>query len=1309
MHYLFPRDCSRKAFLLLFCFAAATSFAQQPATHSLIVQSLNEDTRAPLSRSVHPLAQPKFDQGAAPDDLPMHRMLLLLARSPQQQLALEQLLVEQQEPDSPNYRRWLTPTELGQRFGPAESDLRTLVGWLEQHGFTVENLASARNLIEISGTAAQFQSAFRASLRRYAVNGRNYWANADIPSIPAALAPLVRGFASLNNFPHKRLSRPAVPFVRGQNGGIAPYYTVTSGSQTYYAIAPADFSTIYNTAPLLQSGINGSGQTIAVLGRSNVHLSDIADFRTLFSLGTGNISVVIDGADPGIVSDDEGESVLDLEWASAVAPGASVILVSAADTNTTSGLDLAAEYAIEHNLATVISESYGICEAYLGDSGNTFMEALWQQAAAQGISVTVASGDSGSALCDNPSSADLAQSGLAVNGLASTSYNVAVGGTDFDDIGTQSTFWNPQNALTTHASALSYIPETTWNESCAAAASASNLNVCPILPALGTPPSTLNLWAASGGASNCVTSTGSGSTITCGQGRAKPTWQAGPGVPADGVRDLPDVTLFSAANSSSRSFYVVCQADQMPAGSTSCKTTSAGIYFLGTGGTSAAAPGFAGIIALAAQKAGTRLGNFNSLLYSLAADTGASCASAVASAASCIFHDIIKGNIAVPRAAGSPACSVSAGNSTGILVSPSRHPAYEAASGYDLASGLGSVNAATLAAAVAASPIPPATTTTSLSLNGSANALTARHGDALQINVAVSPAAASGTVSISSSALVITSSILSSGTAAWASRLFPGGSYSILAHYAGDNAHAAGDSNNIALTVAPEPSRTLINLVTLDPAGAPLSYGNTSLAYGSNYLLRVDVGDAAILVSNTQAPSSTCTNGIATCPTGATNLTANGSALGSGSFALSHGSASITGLQLPAGAYHIAASYGGDLGYAQSSGSADIAILKASTTVTAATSAPATVNYGMPLNLTAQLATSSYGASPAGTLTMLDNGVPIGSSLQSITQLSTPGSLPQYAALTYSSQYLPPSLGTHNLLASYAGDANYANSVSAPISFTTVPAATFMSTGTFPATVAPGAPVTLTATIATSSALEQPTGTVSFYDNGTLLSGTVSYRGNAGPNASLTASLTMSFTSLGPHSITAGYPGDVHYKAASLALGTLLIQQPFGLSLPVSQVQSSGGAGSTLLTVANHTSAPLSITLACASNSTRASCALSPTSLTLAASSSITASVVYTVPALSAAGVFPLGPVSLILLLIAIGGGMCIKSLPHRLLLLLLLTAALVFASACGGGATGQQSNPANGAVATAQTYSFTIRGSGGSYTDTQILSVAVH
>lgn len=400
-----------------------------------------------------------------------------------------------------------------------------------------------------------------------------HWANASDPQIPAALAPVVKGIVSLNNFPRRSLSHRLGAVARDpQSGAMRPQFTIPNGSSDVYGLGPGDFATIYNTAPLLLAGTDGSGQSIAIPGMSNVNLQDVSDFRAFFGLGTGKTSVILDGADPGIVEGDETESLLDLEWSNAVAPGASVLLVSAQNTATTSGLDLATLHIVDNNLAGALSVSYGICEAALGNAGNAFVQSMYEQAAAQGITVIVAAGDDGSGGCDDMNTEYVATNGLAVNALAATPYNVAVGGTDFDDAGNASQYWNSTNTAS-FASAKSYIPETMWNQSCAATASAGSLGVCPAEPSTGTPPASLNLWAGSGGASNCALSSTTNGKQMCAAGVPKPAWQSGKGVPGDSVRDLPDVSLFSSAGSSSNSFYVVCEADAVPVGYTSCQKT----------------------------------------------------------------------------------------------------------------------------------------------------------------------------------------------------------------------------------------------------------------------------------------------------------------------------------------------------------------------------------------------------------------------------------------------------------------------------------------------------------------------------------------------------------------------------------------------------------------------------------------------------------------------------------------------------------------------------------------------------------------
>ncbi len=404
-------------------------------------------------------------------------------------------------------------------------------------------------------------------------------------------------------------------------------------------------------------------------------------------------NVILNGEDPGITSTgEESEADLDVEWSGAVAPGATVKFVVSASTPASSGVDLSALYIVEHNLAGVISESYGGCETGLGSAGNAFYNSLWEQAAAQGITVTVSSGDNGSAGCDDFNSATVATQGLAVNGLASTPYNIAVGGTDFDQVNKWSTFWSATNNATTGTSALSYIPEVPWNQNCAQI----GLSGC----GASAPNGSLNIVAGSDGPSKTY---------------GKPKWQMGvTGMPNDNHRDLPDVSLFASAGFD-QTGYVYCQSDQTLTGAPMCdinNIANGALNFGIVGGTSASAPAFAGIMALVnqyeASHGGTnRQGNANNVLYAVAKKAGASCTSSSTEASTCVFNDITKGNSSLPTGAAgvgtnsvpcqgaSPNCSLAAGSGTGVLVDPAHTTteAWTVTAGYDLATGLGSVNA----------------------------------------------------------------------------------------------------------------------------------------------------------------------------------------------------------------------------------------------------------------------------------------------------------------------------------------------------------------------------------------------------------------------------------------------------------------------------------------------------------------------------------------------------------------------------------------------------------------------------------------
>jgi subtilase family serine protease len=643
--------------------------AQGTATvRELIQRPIDDAQRTVLRGNRHPLARAEFDHGAAPAGLPMRRMLLVLKRSDEQESVLKALLADQQAKGSPQFHRWLTPEEFGRQFGPSDSDIAKVTAWLNAHGFQVAGVAKGRTAIEFSGTAGQVQEAFATSIHRYEVNGEQHWANANEVSIPSALTPVVKGVLTLHNFPRHSNAVIHGQQVKPAQGSTSPFFTFTSGQSTFYGLGPTDFATIYDVLPLWKAGIDGTGQTIAIVGETNINVNDVNSFRSLFGLPAKAPQIILNGADPGIVGD-EPEAVLDVSWSGAVAKNATVDLVVSASTETASGVDLSALYIVDNDLAPVMSESYGECESALGSAGNAFYNALWQQAAAEGITVMVSAGDSGSAVCDNFDTQSFAYNGLAVSGFASTPYNVAVGGTDFDQsAATFANYWNPTNDPTTGVSAKSYIPEIPWNQSCAA----QGVDGC------GPSATNLNIVAGSGGPSSCSNMNGNS---TCLGGYAKPSWQTGNGVPQDGVRDLPDVSLF-ASSGFNGSFYIICEGDFTPFGpipgfSLPCSLTN--LSFVGLGGTSASSPAFAGMMALVNQKMGmqgqsTRQGNANYVLYSLAAQSGASCNSSTpaSGASSCIFHDVTKGNNAVPCAMNTPDCGQTVIGGWGVLVDPNK-------------------------------------------------------------------------------------------------------------------------------------------------------------------------------------------------------------------------------------------------------------------------------------------------------------------------------------------------------------------------------------------------------------------------------------------------------------------------------------------------------------------------------------------------------------------------------------------------------------------------------------------------------------
>ncbi|HZQ56069.1 MAG TPA: protease pro-enzyme activation domain-containing protein [Bryobacteraceae bacterium] len=596
-----------------------------------------------LHGNTHPLADARFDQGTAPSDLPMNRMLLVLTRSTQQESALQALLAAQQDKNSPLYHHWLTPQEFGQQFGAADQDVQTVTAWLESYGFQVNRISNGRNVIEFSGTAGQVQQAFHTEIHKYIVNGEEHWANTNDPEVPAALGPVLAGIVTLHNFSKKpQLTATAKRIEAIYQPGVQPQFTASDGT---HELVPADYATIYNVNPLYSAGINGSGTTVAVVARTDIKMSDVNQFRSTFGLSSNPPQSVVNGTDPGdLGGSEEAEAVLDTTWAGAVATGATIKLVVSKSTNSTDGVDLSEEYIIDNNLGDVMTESFGDCEHNYTTAEGAFYLSLAEQAASEGITYTVAAGDSGAEGCDDPNSAS-ATGPISPNVLASTPHDIAVGGTQFNEGGNAALYWNATNNAATRQSARSYIPEITWNESC-------TTGTC-------TNGNTPGLWAGGGGASTFY---------------SKPSWQSGvSGIPADGVRDTPDVSLTAAGHDA----YLLCL-------DSSCTPDSRGrIYFDGYSGTSAATPSFAGIMALVVQKYG-RQGQANYVLYPLAASENLSQCNASSQsglpASTCIFNDVTSGNNAVPGEAGY-------GTATA---------AYQATFGYDLATGLGSVNVTNL-------------------------------------------------------------------------------------------------------------------------------------------------------------------------------------------------------------------------------------------------------------------------------------------------------------------------------------------------------------------------------------------------------------------------------------------------------------------------------------------------------------------------------------------------------------------------------------------------------------------------------------
>ncbi len=679
----------------------------QAVPQDRIVQLVDDSVLTKLKGNVHPLARAEYDLGPAPTSLPMNHMELLLQRSPAQEAALEAFLTSVQVQGSPNYHKWLTPQEFGKLYGPTDSDVQKLTAWLEGQGFTVNRVSNGRTAIDFSGSAGQVQSAFHTSIDLYQANGVSFRANTSDPSIPSALAPVVLGIAHLNNVPIKPTYArgTAAKYDNTQHRftpvtgatGVTPLYTVGDSANGFNLfVVPADAATIYDTPNSLNSkftgtaSYTGTGVTIGIAGQSAIDPTLVQNYRNLF-VGDTKAPVISNLDGVGDSPGDDGESYLDLEISGGLAPGATIHFYTESAAN--NGVIGAAEHAIDvDNTVDILSLSYGSCELFLTNTENAELNSDWQQAAAQGITVVVSTGDTGSVACDafDAQGTQSAEGPLSVSGFASTPYNIAVGGTDFNvfytPLGSNNfskyvSTSSPGTAANFYRTALGYIPEARCNDS-----PYPNLGVNdnePISIAVGNPQAD-NISAGSGGPSSCATNSTTAMTVgTCTAGYPKPTWQTGTGVPNDQVRDIPDVSLL-AGNGVYGALWTVCDGSTTGndsagnTGTANCVLTSTGDFYTdGVGGTSASTPAFAGMMALVVQKTGQRQGQAAPILYGLFKSSPS------------VFHDVTVGNNSVGCTQTGSTVATCVANSTGFFF----ESGYNTFTGYDLATGLGSVDA----------------------------------------------------------------------------------------------------------------------------------------------------------------------------------------------------------------------------------------------------------------------------------------------------------------------------------------------------------------------------------------------------------------------------------------------------------------------------------------------------------------------------------------------------------------------------------------------------------------------------------------
>jgi hypothetical protein len=872
----------------------------------------------------------------------MEHIQLVLQRPQERQAAFDAQVEALHQRGSPSYHQWLTPETVGAEFGPAASDLATLTSYLQAEGFTVNEVGKSGLYVDFTGTVAQVQQSFHTEIHNVRLpNQEDHYSAVVDAQLPEALTPLVQGFVSLSDISpvHPNYHTAIPPAQRAVAPSAAGPVPLDDVSSTNYAVGPQDFYTIYNENPLLTAPtrIDGTGVTIALIEESAITSGDVAFFRNLYGVTPANpVSLTIytgpSGSQctaPGKLrsNGEEGEAILDIEWAGSVAPGANLLFAECALSGSTAGIFVSAEEVIDNNAADIMSLSYGDYEGQ-DPTQDTLAADLWEQAASQGQTVVVSAGDTGPATEDGNFQRTYAIDGITSSSFSTTAWNVSAGGTDFQDLYNQiegdgtyglSTFWNSTNG-TGLSSARSYIPEMTWNDTCASSIYNSYKE-----------------GMTADGATLCgVTSAGSLYMVAGGGGPSilhpRPSWQTGtvyglPTLSAYPNRLQPDVSLFAANGF----WYHDLPSYQSDNGGTSY-----------AGGTSFVAPQLAGVFALVMQKTGERLGQPNYVLYSMAGQeygvssfTGSGCngsgASGVATTSStpgsnCVFYDIQTGNISVDCGAGTPDCYALSGDSYGVLSTSTTQelPAFPTNAGWDQATGIGSLNITNLVNNWQNAAAGGVLFTPTIVVNGTAASYTYGLPSAITYTATVSGPGSypTGSVTFSGSPTISTigndplkgSAGCSSGSSCTESAsqaytppgTLAGGSYTITGNYLSTNENYMTGSGTTTLTVNPQTPTVTVGAVSIGLGNATanlsanIAYTGTGVAPSGGLTFKIDSGTTVTATCVGSSSPVTCTySGYPTSTLALGSHTITATTIADGNYGVATGTNTLTGLPLP--------------------------------------------------------------------------------------------------------------------------------------------------------------------------------------------------------------------------------------------------------------------------------------------------------------------------------------------------------------------------------------------------------------------------